>query len=122
MKRPVFLLFLVLCGCQSIPTELPVVEKTPVVEAESGTPLKVAESHRENPILKADYVESVLGAPTVKRMESPSQVWVYAQNSCVLFVYMNQDNEVKHMEIGTPNYGSTEKSSMDCLQTAAKLR
>lgn len=122
MKRLVFLSFLVLCGCQSTSTELPVVEKTPVAEAESGTPLKVAESHRENPILKADYVESVLGAPTVKRMESPSQVWVYAQNSCVLFVYMNQDNEVKHMEIGTPNYESTEKSSMDCLQTAAKLR
>lgn len=122
MKRLVFLSFLVLCGCQSTSTELPVVEKTPVAEAESGTPLKVAESHRENPILKADYVESVLGAPTVKRMESPSQVWVYAQNSCVLFVYMNQNNEVKHMEIGTPNYGSTEKSSTDCLQTAAKLR
>lgn len=62
MKRLVFLSFLVLCGCQSTSTELPVVEKTPVAEAESGTPLKVAESHRENPILKADYVESVLGA------------------------------------------------------------
>ena len=122
MKRLVFLSFLVLCGCQSAPTELPVVEKTPVAEAESGTPLKVAESHRENPILKADYVESVLGAPTVKRMESPSQVWVYAQNSCVLFVYMNQDNEVKHMEIGTPTFRATQKNSLPCLEKAAQLR
>lgn len=122
MKRLVFLSFLALGGCQSVPAELPVVEETPVAAVSTDAELHVAESHRANPILKADYVEAVLGAPTVKRMESPSQVWVYAQNSCVLFVYMNQDNEVKHMEIGTPNYASAEKSSMDCLQTAAKLR
>lgn len=122
MKRLVFLSLLALSGCQSAPAELPVVEEKTVAAVNGDAEVAVAESHRENPILKADYVEAMLGAPTVKRMESPSQVWVYAQNSCVLFVYMNQDNEVKHMEIGTPNYGSTEKSSMDCLQTAAKLR
>jgi len=122
MKRLVFLSLLALSACQSVPTELPVVEQDAMIEPQNESEVSVARSHRENPILKADYVEATLGAPTVKRMENPSQVWVYAQNSCVLFVYMNQDNEVKHMEIGTPNYGSTEKVSTDCLQTAAKLR
>ena len=122
MKQLVFLSLFALSACQSAPTELPVVEQDAMIEPQNESAVSVAETHRKNLILKADYVEATLGAPTVKRMENPSQVWVYAQNSCVLFVYMNQDNEVKHMEIGTPNYGSTEKVSTDCLQTAAKLR
>ena len=83
-------------------------------------------SGRKDPLLKADYVLRVLGEPTVKRRETPSEVWVYAQSGCVLFIYMNEQDDgpslVRHMEIGTPTFRATRKDSLSCLKTAAKLR
>lgn len=108
-------------GCASVPPELPV-----VAPAVSGQKEAAAVPRRKDPVLKADHVLTVLGEPTVIRREKPSQVWVYSQSECVLFIYMDEQAEnaaqVKHMEIGTPSFGASEKDSIACLRTAAKLR
>lgn len=108
-------------GCVSVPPELPV-----VAPAASGHKESAEVSRRKDPVLKADHVLTVLGEPTVIRREKPSQVWVYSQAECVLFIYMDEQSEnavqVKHMEIGTPSFGAADKNAVACLRTAAKLR
>ena len=103
--------WLLLTGCvTSVPEELPVVERTePVVW--SSRP----------PVLKADYVAEVLGEPALKRRETPSEMWVYAAKTCVLFVYFNADGEVKHMDIGEPS-NKAPHQGRECLIMAGKLR
>lgn len=92
----------------------------------AARPESVIRSGRRDPLLKADYVLSVLGEPSVKRYENPSEVWVYPQEGCVLFVYMNDQKDgsklVRHMEIGTPTFKAKQKDSLPCLETAAGLR
>ncbi|MBR1777195.1 MAG: hypothetical protein IJ752_01235 [Alphaproteobacteria bacterium] len=92
----------------------------------AAKPEAVIRSGRKDPLLKSDYVLSVLGEPSVKRYEKPSEVWVYAQTGCVLFIYMNDQEDgsklVRHMEIGTPTFKARHKNSLPCLRTAAKLR
>lgn len=113
--------FCLSAACARVPKELPVVagEEPETVRTEVKT-------GRKDPLLKADYVLRVLGEPTVKRRETPSEVWVYAQSGCVLFIYMNEQDDgsslVRHMEIGTPTFKATQKDSLSCLRTAAKLR
>lgn len=107
------------------------------VAAETAAPAKtvvhapesVIRSGRKDPLLKAGYVREVLGEPTLKRRDPPSEVWVYAQSGCVLFIYMDETdapdlNEalVRHMEIGTPTFQATQKNSLPCLEKAAQLR
>lgn len=120
---PVLTLCCLLGACQTTPTELPVVAPDTKTVGEQISP---EHRIRKDPILRADYVRDVLGEPTVKRRENPTEVWVYAQSSCVLFIYMNKQSEeeklVKHMEIGYPSFNATEKNSTDCLRQAAKLK
>lgn len=126
MKKA-FLIFALclLSGCARVPKELPVVAAAEEEVSASGLQTDTG-AGRKDPLLKADYVLRVLGEPTVKRRETPSEVWVYAQSGCVLFIYMNEQDDgpslVRHMEIGTPTFRATQKDSLSCLKTAAKLR
>lgn len=92
----------------------------------AAKPEVVIRSGRKDPLLKADYVLKILGQPAVRRYEKPSEVWVYPQEGCVLFVYMTDQEDgtklVRHMEIGTPTFKAKEKDSVPCLKKAAKLR
>lgn len=129
MKRILFFIFgisIAVAGCvaenvSSSPT-VGKTEKRPSV----AKPEVVIRSGRKDPLLKADYVFEILGKPTVKRYEKPSEVWVYPQEGCVLFVYMTEQSDetmlVRHMEIGTPTFKAKEKDSLPCLKEAAKLR
>ncbi len=92
-------------------------------------PESVIRSGRKDPLLKAGYVRDVLGEPALKRRDPPSEVWVYAQSGCVLFIYMDETDAadqsealVRHMEIGTPTFRATQKNSLPCLEKAAQLR
>lgn len=126
MKK--FFLIFTFCfaaGCARVPKELPVVDSAAENVSVDGSRTAV-KAGRKDPLLKADYVLRILGEPTVKRRETPSEVWVYAQSGCVLFIYMNEQDDgsalVRHMEIGTPTFRATRKDSLSCLKTAAKLR
>lgn len=99
-------------------------EETPAPE-----PPKTVRAGRRDPMLRANYVQTVLGAPTLKRRESPSEVWVYAQDECVLFIYLDERRStedggalVRHMEIGTPTFQAKQKNPVPCLKSAAMLR
>lgn len=122
MKRVFYALFAVLTACSNVPQELPVIAEEALPPPVKGAAVKP----RRPIILNADRILSVLGEPTVRRFESPSEVWVYSQPSCVLFIYMNDKGEpsprVRHMEIGTPSFGIREKQSVDCLKLASRLR
>ena len=128
MKKSLFLVFLfclTIAGCASEKAVAPTAK-----EAEKHVPAAkpevVIRSGRKDPLLKADYVFEILGKPGVKRYEKPSEVWVYPQEECVLFVYMTEQSDatmlVRHMEIGTPTFKAKEKNSVPCLKEAAKLR
>lgn len=127
MKRALFLFF-ILCfavtGCAS-EKAIPAAKETKKVFSVLK-PEVVIRSGRKDPLLKAAYVLEILGMPDVRRYEKPSEVWVYSQEGCVLFVYMQEQTDgsllVKHMEIGTPTFKSKEKDSMACLREASKLR
>ena len=116
-------LFPLLASCSSVPQELPVVAEEALPKPVEGA---AVQEPRHPIILNADRILSVLGEPTVRRFEAPSEVWVYSQPSCVLFIYMNDKGEpsprVRHMEIGTPSFGIREKQSADCLKLASRLR
>lgn len=122
MKRVFYALLAVLTACSNVPQELPVVAEEALPQPVNGAAVKP----RRPIILNADRILSVLGEPTVRRFEAPSEVWVYSQPSCVLFIYMNDKGEpsprVRHMEIGTPSFGIREKQSADCLKLASRLR
>ena len=123
MKK-VFLMFMFcfLAGCARVPKELPVV----AAENNASVSDSAKRSGRKDPLLKSDYVLRILGQPTLRRREPPSEVWVYTQTGCVLFIYMNDLDDgsalVRHMEIGTPSFHAKQKDSLSCLKTAAKLR
>lgn len=120
MKKMVYGVALFLAACSVTPTELPVVAESEEAQQQ------VSVSPKKKIILNADHILNVLGEPTVKRRESPAEVWVYSQESCVLFIYMNDKIEnparVKHMEIGTPSFNAEEKKSLPCLKMASRLR
>lgn len=122
MKKGLLLFFIlcsVLTGCASVHGD-------GAKKHTAAKPEVVVRSGRKDPLLKADYVLEILGAPTVRRYEKPSEVWTYSQESCVLFVYMADQADgsklVRHMEIGTPTFKAKEKNSVPCLREAAKLR
>lgn len=125
-KAFLIVVFCFLSACAGVPKDLPVVAKDENVSSSPVRPESVVRSGRKDPLLKADYVLQVLGKPTVRRREDPSEVWVYAQTGCVLFIFMNDQADgsalVRHMEIGTPTFNATQKDSLPCLRTAAKLR
>ncbi|MBR4127242.1 MAG: hypothetical protein IKR09_06695 [Alphaproteobacteria bacterium] len=125
MKRSLFALCifcLTMGGCVSKNVSTGQAESV-VAETE---PEAVVRSGRKDPLLKAGYVLEVLGKPAVRRYEKPSEVWVYPQEKCVLFVYMADQADgsklVRHMEIGTPTFKAKEKDSVPCLKEAVKLR
>lgn len=127
MKRVLALLFFcLLAGCAGVTQDSSVAAKNKTNQTKISRPESVVRSGRKDPLLKADYVLQILGEPTVKRREEPSEVWVYAQASCVLFIFMQDQTEgaalVRHMEIGTPTFSATQKDSLPCLRMAAKLR
>ena len=104
-------------------------EKAAPVHTHARAPESVIRSGRKDPLLKAGYVLDVLGKPALKRRDPPSEVWVYAQSGCVLFIYMDETEAadqsealVRHMEIGTPTFRATQKNSLPCLEKAAQLR
>lgn len=107
--------FSTLSSC-AINTELPVVERD---ESQLGEQQK---TRRKEPVLYKDYVLKKLGTPTVVRKESPSEMLVYSHPTCNLFIYVNEKEIVKHIEIGNPDYEKVEKDSMPCLKSANKLR
>ena len=117
----IFLFFLPLIGCVSV-NNANGAKKRP----SAAKPEVVIRSGRKDPLLKADFVLEVLGEPSVKRYEKPSEVWTYSQESCVLFVYMVDQADgsklVRYMEIGTPTFKAKEKNSVPCLREASKLR
>ena len=128
MKKRLFLIFvfcLTAAGCvsENISTES---ASSPVEHIPAPKPEVVIRSGRKDPLLKADYVFEILGKPAIRRYEKPSEVWVYPQEGCVLFVYMADQEDgsklVRHMEIGTPTFKSKEKDSVPCLKEAVKLR
>ncbi|HAW33642.1 MAG TPA: hypothetical protein DCX19_03290 [Alphaproteobacteria bacterium] len=101
-------------------------EERPPAPEPSKTTLRAG---RRDPMLRANYVRTVLGAPTLKRREAPSEVWVYARDECVLFIYMDERLStedggalVRHMEIGTPTFQAKQKDPVPCLKSAAMLR
>lgn len=120
MKKLICGVFLFLTACAPIPAELPVVAEPVSRDQAASAPAK------KKIILNADRILTVLGEPTVKRFEAPAEVWVYSQPSCVLFIYMNagqgRPSRVRHMEIGTPSFGVSEKQSAACLALASRLR
>ena len=119
----VFCLTIVGCASENVSTEQAesIVKHIPETKPES-----VIRSGRKDPLLKASYVLEILGKPAVRRYEKPSEVWVYPQEGCVLFVYMADQEDgsklVRHMEIGTPTFKAKEKNSIPCLREASKLR
>ncbi|MCQ2914919.1 MAG: EI24 domain-containing protein [Alphaproteobacteria bacterium] len=107
--------FSTLSSC-AINTELPVVERDETQEDSQQ------ESRRKDPVLYKKYVIKKLGNPTVVRKENPSEMLVYSHPTCNLFIYINEKEIVKHIEIGNPDYEKVEKDSMPCLKSANKLR
>ena len=127
MKRVLRILaFCFLAGCAGVSQESAVATQNKTHRTKISRPESVVRSGRKDPLLKADYVLQILGEPTVKRREEPSEVWVYTQAGCVLFIFMQDQKEgaalVRHMEIGTPTFSATQKDSLPCLRMAAKLR
>lgn len=116
--------FCFLAGCSHSPVEETVENRE--VKPSVVAPRAVIRSGRKDPLLRADYVLKVLGVPDVRRREDPSEVWVYTEKECVLFVYLADRDEgpalVRHMEIGTPTFQAKEKDSLPCLRAAARLR
>ena len=123
MKNVLLSLFVFFTACTTAPAGLPVV--APSAPSEGGRE-EAAPAPRRPVVLNADRILSVLGEPDVRRFEAPSEVWIYSRPSCVLFIYMDSKGEtsprVRHMEIGTPSFGVSEKESADCLRLAEKLR
>ena len=127
MKKFLFFIFITCltvggCAFEKKPSVSDVKEKRPP----ALKPEAVIRSGRKDPLLKAGYVLEILGVPAVRRYEKPSEVWVYPQTGCVLFVYMAKQVDgsllVKHMEIGTPDFKTKEKNSIPCLREASRLR
>ncbi|MBO4644170.1 MAG: hypothetical protein J5716_06155 [Alphaproteobacteria bacterium] len=129
MKKSLFLIFvfcLMAAGCVSGNNASTEPAAGAVEHIPAPKPEVVIRSGRKDPLLKADYVLEILGRPAVRRYEKPSEVWVYPQEGCVLFVYMADQEDgsklVRHMEIGTPTFKTKEKDSVPCLKEAVKLR
>ena len=132
-----FILKLFLGACvhaapRSLPPDRAEQKQADVVAAEivpAPEPPKPVRTGRQDPMLRANYVQTVLGKPTLKRREAPSEVWVYAQEECVLFIYLDERQAtedggalVRHMEIGTPTFQAKRKDPVPCLKSAAMLR
>ena len=116
-----FALFFLSAGCSSFPKELPVVARPP----ETGATTAQSQKKRKPVVLTKKHILKRLGEPKVTRKESPAEVWVYAENSCVLYIYLQgsqtQEPRVAHMEIGAPALADIPQDSTACLNMATRL-
>jgi hypothetical protein len=129
MRRILFFIFgfcAAITGCASENVSTGSAAKETEKRSPAAKPEVVIRSGRKDPLLKADYVLEILGEPAVKRYEASSEVLVYPQDGCVLFIYMagleDGSKLVRHMEIGTPTFKAKEKDAVPCLKEAVKLR
>ena len=112
MKKILIALTFLIIGCT--PDSLPISEESIETTYETHA--------RKSPILSSEYVIEKIGEPQIKRKEKDAQVWIYPEKQCILFIYVSDDNLVKHMEIGNPTMNATEKDPLPCLKKAGKLR
>ncbi|MCQ2966706.1 MAG: hypothetical protein MJ250_08240 [Alphaproteobacteria bacterium] len=112
MKKLLLALTFLIIGCT--PDTLPISEESIETTYETQA--------RKTPILSSEYVVKKIGEPKIKRKENDAQVWIYPENQCILFIYVGDDDLVKHMEIGNPTMDTDEKDPLPCLKKAGKLR
>ena len=106
MRVLIFLLGVVLSGCQTV---APPKSQTPpspesVVESVTEPVVQIAaEAVVEEPVkprfvvenimnLAPDTLQNILGKPSLKRVERDARVWLYRNDECVLHLYFYPDD------------------------------
>ena len=106
MRALIFLLVILLSGCQTADLPEPQASPRPEFVTESVTePVReqVVEVVVEEPLkphfilenimnLAPDTLQNILGKPSLKRVERDARVWLYRNDECVLHLYFYPDD------------------------------